>query len=181
MVPAQKNRQRQRTLLRRPAKSKYDQDDQSLVKIPMHSSDKYAFGPYRLDAKQNQLFCNNKAVRLPKLKFLLLRLLMDDRNEVVTYEVFWETVWGETYKPVDDLRDPRHKVNVHFDGIRRVLGEKYDKCIDCIRGIGYRFSDEVLNEIQAREGRGADHSQPPLVSPLGLACPEITEDLLARL
>ena len=115
-----------------------------------YAFDPYTFGPFRLDIEQRLLFRDDEQMAFSILKFDLLRVLVERRNRVVAYDVFWEKVWEENHKPTDDLRSHAHKVNVHIDAIRNILG-KYGECIESLRGRGYRFSDNILERIEGKK------------------------------
>jgi two-component system alkaline phosphatase synthesis response regulator PhoP len=75
-------------------------------------------------------------VELTAIEFELLQSLAENRGRVLTREQLLEKVWGGAY--YGDMR----VVDVHLGHIRKKLGR--DDLITTVRGVGYRFEDEVL-------------------------------------
>ncbi len=171
LLPTQKNRLRKRITLQVLLRSNYDQRDQNLIKNTPIPPSHYAFGPFRLDVKQYRLFKRNKPVRLSKLKFCILQLLLEKRGEVVTYDAFWESCWRGSRKAADAYSN-QHKISVHIDKIRDALGE-WGTCIESIRSVGYRFSEKTLKEKEEKV-----HSSPRamLDAPAAILNAEIVEN-----
>lgn len=80
---------------------------------------------YIYDTKKMQLTLNEEVITLSKTETKLLELLIKNRGAVVTYEMFWEEVWGEWI----DTTNIRIQVS-H-------LNKKLNKFIKNIRGVGY--------------------------------------------
>src|SRR5438270_26558 len=121
----------------RSRRSKFDQRDAA-----MEPSEKYAFGPFRLDVEQG-LFCRNKRVPLGNKAFALLEMLLTNRNKVVLFDAIWKKIWPHVAVDPRDTRQYTRYINVQADHIRKVLG-KYGSCIKNIRGRGYWFSNDAL-------------------------------------
>ncbi len=98
----------------------------------------YEFGKNKIDFKALEGFTfENKHVTLTKKEVMLLKLLIENKNEVVTREKILQAVWGYNVYPTtrtidnfilnfrkyfeEDSRNPRH--------------------FHSVRGIGYKFTD----------------------------------------
>lgn len=111
-------------------------NEQLSVKQPLPEI--YEFGKNKIDFKG--LECYNKAgakITLTKKEGMLLKLLIENKNEVVTREKILQTVWGynvyPTTRTIDNFilnfrkyfeTDSRHPVYFHS-----------------VRGAGYKFTD----------------------------------------
>ncbi len=84
-----------------------------------------AFG-YLYDTKKMQLTLNDEVIILSKTETKILELLIKNRGSVVTYEMFWETVWGEWIDPTN--------IRVQVGSLRKKLD---NNLIKNVRGIGY--------------------------------------------
>ena len=94
-----------------------------------------AFRHVRLDTGSRQVWLDERLVELTAIEFDLLRTLAENRGRVLSREQLLEKVWGYNY--YGEIR----VVDVHLGHIRQKLGgEGY---IATVRGVGYRFEDEV--------------------------------------
>jgi two-component system, OmpR family, alkaline phosphatase synthesis response regulator PhoP len=75
-------------------------------------------------------------IELTAIEFDLLKILAENRGRVLTREQLLENVWGGDY--FGEMR----VVDVHLGHIRQKLGR--EDLIATIRGVGYRFEDELL-------------------------------------
>jgi len=110
--------------------------EQMAIKQPL--PDLYQFGQNHIDFKG--LECNNKKgipIALSKKEVMLLKLLIENKNEVVTREKILQAVWGYNVYPTtrtidnfilnfrkyfeDDSRHPQH--------------------FHSVRGVGYKFTE----------------------------------------
>jgi two-component system, OmpR family, alkaline phosphatase synthesis response regulator PhoP len=101
--------------------------------------DVYVFGGNSIDFKAQQCNCSNgEKVALTKKEVLLLKLLIENKNEVVTREKILQVVWGynvyPTTRTIDNFilnfrkyfeADSRHPVHFHS-----------------VRGMGYKFTEK---------------------------------------
>jgi two-component system, OmpR family, alkaline phosphatase synthesis response regulator PhoP len=95
-----------------------------------------AFRHIRMDVSARLVTVDEHPVELTAIEFDLLKALAENRGHVLTRERLLETVWGGAY--YGEMR----VVDVHLGHIRQKLGS--DQFIATVRGVGYRFEDEVL-------------------------------------
>ncbi len=81
---------------------------------------------YKFDALKMQLILKEEVVTLGKTETKILELLIKHRGSVVTYEMFWEAIWGEWIDPTN--------IRVQVGNLRKKL--KYN-FIKNIRATGY--------------------------------------------
>ena len=81
---------------------------------------------YVYDTKKMQLTLNDEVITLSKTETKLLELLIKSRGSVVTYEMFWEEVWGEWIEPTN--------IRVQVGSLRKKLDNDF---IKNARGVGY--------------------------------------------
>ncbi len=81
---------------------------------------------YRYETKKMQLFLEDEKIALSKTETKLLELLVKHRGSVVTYEMFWEEVWGEWVDPTN--------IRVQVGSLRKKLKNNF---IKNVRGVGY--------------------------------------------
>jgi two-component system alkaline phosphatase synthesis response regulator PhoP len=92
------------------------------------------FQHVRIDTGSRQVFLDDQPVDLTATEFDLLRTLAEHHGIVMSREQLLEKIWGDEY--YGELR----VVDVHIGHIRQKLGGEY---IMTVRGVGYRFVDEV--------------------------------------
>lgn len=93
-----------------------------------------AFEHMRIDNGSRQIWVDDQLVDLTATEFDLLRTLAEHRGMVMSREQLLEKIWGHEY--YGELR----VVDVHIGHIRQKLGGRF---IVTVRGVGYRFLDEV--------------------------------------
>jgi two-component system alkaline phosphatase synthesis response regulator PhoP len=94
------------------------------------------FKRLRMDTASRQVWMDGNPVELTAMEFDLLQVLAEHRGMVMSRERLLEKVWGHDY--FGDLR----VVDVHVGHIRQKLGD--ESLIATVRGVGYRFEDEVV-------------------------------------
>jgi two-component system alkaline phosphatase synthesis response regulator PhoP len=94
-----------------------------------------SFKHVRIDAGSRQVWVDDQLIDLTSTEFDLLKTLAENRGLVLSREQLLEKVWGYDY--YGEIR----VVDVHLGHIRQKLG--YEDLITTVRGIGYRFEDEV--------------------------------------
>ncbi|MBN1449767.1 MAG: response regulator transcription factor [Anaerolineales bacterium] len=90
----------------------------------------------RIDIAARQVTVDDNPIDLTAIEFDLLKTLAENRGRVLTREQLLESVWGGSY--YGEMR----VVDVHLGHVRKKL--ERDDLIATVRGIGYRFEDEVL-------------------------------------
>jgi two-component system alkaline phosphatase synthesis response regulator PhoP len=95
-----------------------------------------AFRHIRIDAGARQVKLDEHPIELTTVEFDLLKTLAENRGRVLTRQQLLESVWGGAY--FGEMR----VVDVHLGHIRQKLGS--DNFITTVRGVGYRFEDELL-------------------------------------
>jgi two-component system alkaline phosphatase synthesis response regulator PhoP len=90
----------------------------------------------RIDIGARQVSVDERPVELTAVEFDLLKTLAENRGRVLTRQQLLENVWGGTYY------GEKRVVDVHLGHIRQKLGS--DALIATVRGVGYRFEDEIL-------------------------------------
>ncbi|UCH59243.1 MAG: response regulator transcription factor [Anaerolineales bacterium] len=95
-----------------------------------------AFQQVRIDIERHQAWVNEEEIELTAMEFDLLRALAENHGRVLSREQLLEKVWGHEY--FGEIR----VVDVHIGHIRQKLGD--ENLIATVRGVGYRFQDEVL-------------------------------------
>ncbi len=95
-----------------------------------------SFRHVRIDAGARAVSVDDEPIQLTAIEFDLLRTLAENRGRVLSREQFLEKVWGGEY--FGEIR----VVDVHLGHLRQKLGR--EGLITTVRGVGYRFEDEVL-------------------------------------
>jgi len=95
----------------------------------------FLFGPIELDFERSRVLKNGKPIKLTVTEFKLLRLLVLNRDKVLTHASLLSSIWG-----------PRsmHQTNylrIYIMRLRRKLGEDVDSAgyFQTESGVGYRF------------------------------------------
>ena len=81
---------------------------------------------YSYDVKKMKLTFENENIILAKTEAKILELLIKQRGNVVSYEMFWEEIWGEWIDPTN--------IRVQVGTLRKKLKHDF---IKNIRGVGY--------------------------------------------
>ena len=103
---------------------------------PPTEVDILSFNHIRIDVPARQVTVDDNPVELTAIVFNLLKILAENRGRVLTREQLLENVWGGSY--YGEMR----VVDVHLGHIRKKLGR--EDLIATVRGVGYRFEDELL-------------------------------------
>ena len=103
----------------------------------------FVFEPFRLDAINDRLLRDGKAIHLTPKAFSVLRYLAEHSEQLVTKEVLLETFWPNI--AVTDA-----VLTVCIGEIRKALGDRPNppKFIETVHRRGYRFVAPVLNGVQ---------------------------------
>ena len=95
-----------------------------------------SFRHLRMDVGGRTVSVDENPVDLTAIEFDLLKVLLENRGRVLSREQLLEKVWGGDY--FGEMR----VVDVHLGHVRQKLGR--DDLIVTVRGVGYRFEDELL-------------------------------------
>ena len=100
--------------------------------------DSYSFGKNTIDFKaQEAVTRNNKRIQLSKKETMLLKLLIENKNEVVTREKILQTVWGYNVYPTT------RTIDNFILNFRKYFEEdnRRPKYFHSVRGVGYKYSE----------------------------------------
>jgi two-component system alkaline phosphatase synthesis response regulator PhoP len=95
-----------------------------------------SFRHLRMDIGARTVSVDESPIELTAIEFDLLRALAGNRGRVFSREQLLEKVWGGEY--FGEMR----VVDVHLSHVRQKLGR--EDLIVTVRGVGYRFEDELL-------------------------------------
>src|SRR5438552_3047192 len=116
----------------------------------------FEFGPFRLDAAEHLLLCEEQPVQLPPKAFEMLMLLVENGGHVLQKNALMEALWPDSF-----VEDSNLTQNVFL--LRKALGEDRGEqhYIKTVPRVGYRFiapvrmlldeSDAVVVESRSRE------------------------------
>jgi two-component system alkaline phosphatase synthesis response regulator PhoP len=96
----------------------------------------YSFRHLHMDEGARTVNVDESPVDLTAIEFDLLKALVENRGRVLSREQLLEKVWGADYF------GEQRVVDVHLGHVRQKLGR--EDLIVTVRGVGYRFEDEVL-------------------------------------
>jgi two-component system phosphate regulon response regulator PhoB len=94
------------------------------------------FEDLHIDIDRHQVTVGKRNVELTTTEFKLLVALLANKGRVRTREHLLDKVWGYTYEGY------ARTVDTHIRRLREKLG-KAGKYIETIRGLGYRFKEEL--------------------------------------
>ncbi len=100
--------------------------------------DIYVFGKNKIDFKALQGYDKNgKPIQLTKKEGLLLKLLIENKNEVITREKILQVVWGYNVYPTT------RTIDNFILNFRKYFEEdtRNPKYFHSVRSIGYKFTD----------------------------------------
>jgi DNA-binding winged helix-turn-helix (wHTH) protein/alpha-beta hydrolase superfamily lysophospholipase len=114
----------------------------------MTSQTEFVFEPFRLDAINDRLLRDGKAIHLTPKAFSVLRYLADHSDQLVTKEALLKTFWPNI--AVTDA-----VLTVCIGEIRKALGDQPNKpkFIETAHRRGYRFLAPVRNGVQNSTAR----------------------------
>lgn len=105
---------------------------------PLSFPELYEFGKNKIDFKAAQCFNKDgKNIPLTKKELLLLKLLIENKNEVITREKILKSVWGYNVYPTT------RTIDNFILSFRKYFEEDSSKpkYFLSVRGIGYKFTD----------------------------------------
>ena len=89
-------------------------------------------GGVELDVRRHTVTVNGVPAELTLKEFELLRILMKNRNAVLTRDNLLESIWGY------DCAGETRTVDVHIKTLRQKLGAG-SEIIKTVRGVGYKI------------------------------------------
>jgi two-component system alkaline phosphatase synthesis response regulator PhoP len=98
----------------------------------------YSFGKNTIDFKaQEAITKNNERVQLSKKETMLLKLLIENKNEVVPREKILQTVWGYNVYPTT------RTIDNFILSFRKYFEEdsRNPKYFHSVRGVGYKYTE----------------------------------------
>jgi len=110
--------------------------EQIAIKKPLPEI--YSFGKNKIDFKALEAFGKNaKKLMLTPLFFMLLKLLIENKGEVVTREKILQAVWGYNVYPTT------RTIDNFILNFRKYFEEdsRNPRYFHSVRGIGYRFTE----------------------------------------
>ncbi len=100
--------------------------------------DMYAFGKNKIDFKASEAFTKSgEKVTLTKKEIMLLKLLIENKNEVVTREKILQVVWGYNVYPTT------RTIDNFILNFRKYFEEdsRNPKYFHSVRGVGYKYAE----------------------------------------
>jgi two-component system alkaline phosphatase synthesis response regulator PhoP len=98
----------------------------------------YSFGKNKIDFKASEAFTKSgEKITLTKKEMMLLKLLVENKNEVVTREKILQAVWGYNVYPTT------RTIDNFILNFRKYFEEdsRNPNYFHSVRGIGYKFTD----------------------------------------
>lgn len=95
-----------------------------------------SFQHVRIDVGARKVSVDENPIELTTVEFDLLKVLAENHGRVLSREQLLEKVWGGEY--FGEVR----VVDVHLGHVRQKLGR--EDLIATVRGVGYRFEDELM-------------------------------------
>lgn len=87
---------------------------------------------------KNQVICNNKIVPLTTVEYLMMKLLFQEVNKVISRDQFLDALYAVEADVFDRV------IDVHIRNIRKKISEVYQKkLIKTIYGLGYSLVGDV--------------------------------------
>ena len=133
---------------------------QKLVFFPSTLAQCYEFGPFRIDARERLLFCNQRLVSLPLKVFETLLFLVQRNGHIVDKSELTSRLWPDTHVGPRSLAQ-----NIFL--IRKVLGTSHSQFIETVPRRGYRFTGPV-QVPQEENGSGIRIGNPTHASVLAI-------------
>ena len=122
--------------------------------MPSLISNLYAFGDFRLDAKNRVLRLGERPIALTPKAFEVLLLLIQHGGQAVSKDELMRTIWPDSFVEESNLTQTVFM-------LRKALGETPEqRYILTIQGRGYRFAAEV-KEVSGSVAAAPDTSTPP--------------------
>ena len=136
--------------------------------MPSLISHLYAFGDFRLDAKNRVLRKGEKPIALTPKAFEVLLLLIEHGGQLVGKDELMRTIWPDSFVEESNLTQTVFM-------LRKALGETAEqRYILTVQGRGYRFAPEV-KEVSGSVDPAPETSPPSLLPRTEISQPKPTE------
>ena len=102
-----------------------------------HAQASYAAGHFRVDLAARRVFKDDQEIRLTKIEYDLLAVMVKNAGKVLTHQFLLKTIWG----PLNV--EETHNLRVFVATLRKKIEENPSrpKLIVTEQGVGYRFAD----------------------------------------
>lgn len=98
-------------------------------------------GDLTLETHTRVVMRNNTPIKLTAKEYAVLECLMREPNRVLTRTEIAESIWNY------DVYNQSNVVDVYIRNLRRKIDDAFEqKLIHTVRGVGYRVSDQNLDE-----------------------------------
>ena len=94
--------------------------------------DEYRLGSLSVSPERHEVRVDGEVTHLTYKEFMLLQLLFENRDRVLTREVLLDRIWGL------GMERENRTLDVHIRTLRAKLGSA-GSCIQTVRGVGYRL------------------------------------------
>ena len=112
----------------------------AITKRSFSTEKSFKFGGLVIDDKAHDVYVDNKKIYLTPKEYDLLKYLISNNNIALSREQLLTNVWG-----YDFYGDDR-TIDTHIKTLRKNIG-KYGDFIKTVRGIGYKFEyEEIQNK-----------------------------------
>ena len=112
----------------------------AITKRSFSTETSFKFGGLVIDDKAHDVYVDNKKIYLTPKEYDLLKYLISNNNIALSREQLLTNVWG-----YDFYGDDR-TIDTHIKTLRKNIG-KYGDFIKTVRGIGYKFEyEEIQNK-----------------------------------
>lgn len=98
--------------------------------------DVYFCGGLTLNCKTHECTLNEKPLQLTPTEFSLLRILCQNKGNVVSADEIFRNIWGEEYYSKNN-----NTITVHIRHLREKMGDSFEspKYIKTVWGVGYKI------------------------------------------
>ncbi len=97
--------------------------------------DEYRLGSLCVSPARHEVLADGELVHLTYKEFMLLQLLFENKDRVLTRQVLLDRIWGL------GAEQENRTLDVHIRTLRAKLGSS-GSCIQTVRGVGYRLHGE---------------------------------------
>lgn len=108
------------------------------TKTDKENKDIIAFSGLVMNIKTHECYLNEKLLSLTPTEFSILRILCQQKGNVVSSEELFHQIWGDEY-----FSKNNNTITVHIRHLREKMGDSFEepKYIKTIWGVGYKIED----------------------------------------